>query len=170
MSLVLNTLLAMKQETQAQLSSLIRKLEEERDHHLASVEEIESIIATLTSEGLSGGRKRGPGRPRGSRNKKKATRKTAKKKAGARRKTKKKAAKKKTSKRGSRGLKAGGQRVQGVKEALAESLTATAQSPADLQAKVSKKLGHDVSIATQLHMLKRDGVAKAIGRGQWVKA
>ncbi len=156
----------MKQETKAHLSSLIRKLEEERDHHLASVEEIDSIIATLNSEGLSGGVKRGPGRPRGSKNKKKTGRKTARKKAG----TRKKKTKKKTAKRGSRGLKPGGQRVQGVKEALADALTGTAQSPAELQAKVSKKLGHDVSIATQLHMLKRDGVAKAIARGQWVKA
>jgi hypothetical protein len=156
----------MKQETRAQISSLIRKLEEERNHHLASVDEIDSIIAKLESEGKSGAKKRGPGRPRGSRNKKKAKRKVAKKKTGAR----KKKAKKKTGKRGSRGLKPGGQRVQGVKQALQDALTSSAQSPAELQAKVSKKVGQDVSIATQLHMLKRDGVAKAVGRGQWVKA
>ena len=60
--------------------------------------------------------------------------------------------------------------MQGVKQTLEEALTASPQSPAELQEKVSAKLGHEVSVATQLHMLKRDGKAKAVGRGQWIKA
>lgn len=69
-----------------------------------------------------------------------------------------------------RGLKRGGSRVQGVKQTLAESLSDTPQSPAELAAKVSKKLGSKVAITTQLHMLKREKIAKAVGRGQWVRA
>ncbi len=69
-----------------------------------------------------------------------------------------------------RGKRPGGKRVQGVKQTLLESLTSTPQSPSDLQAKVSKKLGHKVNITTQLHMLKREKLAKAASRGQWVKA
>ena len=69
-----------------------------------------------------------------------------------------------------RGLRPGGQRVQGVKQTLLESLTSTPQSPGELQTKVSKKLGHKVNITTQLHMLKREKLAKAASRGQWVKA
>jgi hypothetical protein len=158
----------MKQETMVQLSSLLRKLHDERNHHLESIDEIDAIFARFGVDPESGGKKRGPGRPRGSTNKKK--KKTKKKAASSKKKATKKKTKKKTGKRGSRGLKAGGQRVQGVKQALQDALTSTAQSPADLQAKVSKKVGQEVSIATQLHMLKRDGVAKAVGRGQWVKA
>lgn len=138
-----------------QLSSLLRKLHAEREHHLSAVEEINAIFARFGIDPNTGGEvRRGPGRPRGSKNKKKAGRKKAAKKAG----------------RKKRGKKAGGSRVQGVKQALLESLTATAQSPAELADKVSKKVGQKVSITTQLHMLKRDGAAKAVGRGQWVKA
>ena len=138
-----------------QLSSLLRKLHAEREHHLSAVEEINAIFARFGIDPNTGGEvRRGPGRPRGSKNKKKAGRKKAAKKAG----------------RKKRGKKAGGSRVQGVKQALLDSLTATAQSPAELADKVSKKVGQKVSITTQLHMLKRDGVAKAVGRGQWVKA
>lgn len=147
-----------------QLSSLLRKLHAERNHHLAAVSEIDAVFARFGIDPETGGEaRRGPGRPRGSKNKKKPGRK----KAGS----KKKASKKKTAKkRTARGKKAGGQRVQGVKQTLQESLTSTPQSPAELADKVSKKVGQKVSITTQLHMLKRDGVAKAVGRGQWVKA
>lgn len=141
-----------------QLSSMLRKLHEERNHHLAAVEEIDEIFNRFGINPDEAPRRRGPGRPRGSGKK-------AGKKAG-----RKKGSKKKAGKRASRGLKDGGQRVQGVKQTLAEALTSTPQTPAELQAKVSKKLGQEVSIATQLHMLKRDGVAKAVARGQWVKA
>lgn len=149
----------MKQQTMAQLSSLLRKLQQERSEHLAAIEKIDEVFAQFGMSPEAGGAKRrGPGRPRGSKNKKKAGRK----KAGA-----KKAGRKK---KGARGAKAGGSRVQGVKQTLEESLTATPQSPAELASKVSKKLGQEVSITTQLHMLKRDGAAKTVGRGQWVKA
>lgn len=146
----------MKQETRAHMLSLLKK---DRDHHLNAIQEIDAILERLGAESTT--TKRGPGRPRGSKNKKKARTKGAKKAS-------KKSGKKRTRK--GRGLKPGGSRVQGVKQTLADALTSTPQSPADLQAKVSTKLGHKVSIATQLHMLKRDGVAKAVGRGQWVKA
>ncbi|MBL0922421.1 MAG: hypothetical protein IBJ10_09880 [Phycisphaerales bacterium] len=69
-----------------------------------------------------------------------------------------------------RGKRPGGQRVQGVKQTLLESLSDTPQSPGELAAKVSKKLGAKVAITTQLHMLKREKAAKAVGRGQWVRA
>ena len=147
----------MKQQTMAQLSSLLRKLQQERSEHLAAIEKIDEVFAQFGMSPESGVKRRGPGRPRGSKNKKKAGRK----KAGA-----KKAGRKKKA----RGAKAGGSRVQGVKQTLEESLTATPQSPAELASKVSKKLGQEVSITTQLHMLKRDGAAKTVGRGQWVKA
>lgn len=149
----MNMLRMMKKETRAHMLSLLKK---DREHHQNAIDEIDSILERLGSE--SGETRRGPGRPRGSKNKKKRGAKKASKKTG-----------KKRSRKG-RGLKPGGSRVQGVKETLAASLTTSPQSPAELQEKVSKKLGHEVSIATQLHMLKRDGVAKAIGRGQWVKA
>ncbi len=149
-----NMLRVMKQETRSHMLSLLKK---EREHHQKSLDEIDAIIERISSETAT--TKRGPGRPRGSKNKKKR---------GAKKASKKKAGKKRTRK--GRGLKPGGSRVQGVKETLAASLTTSPQSPAELQAKVSKKLGQDVSVATQLHMLKRDGVAKAVGRGQWVKA
>src|SRR5690606_27437642 len=119
-------------------------------------EEIDAVFARfgVDPEAATGAR-RGPGRPRGSRSKQKAA--------------SKKASRKKTGKRAGRGMKSGGSRVQGVKQTLEESLTNTPQSPAELKDKVSKKLGHEVSIATQLHMLKSEGKAKAVGRGQWVK-
>lgn len=63
-----------------------------------------------------------------------------------------------------------GRRIQGVKKALQDSLSGTPQSPAELAAKVSKKVGAKVNITTQLHMLKSEKKAKAVGRGQWVKA
>ena len=141
----------MKQETAVQLNSLLRKLHAERNHHVEAIDEIDKIFAQFGIDPEGGAARRGPGRPRGSKGRKKAGRK-------------------KGSKKKARGKKAGGQRVQGVKQTLEESLTATPQSPAELQVKVSKKLGHDVSIATQLHMLKSEGKAKAVGRGQWVKA
>lgn len=69
-----------------------------------------------------------------------------------------------------RGLKSGGKRVQGVKQALLESLSATPQSPAQLKAKVCGKVGANVNITTQLAMLKREKLAKDVARGQWVRA
>jgi len=150
----------MKQNTAAQLSALVAKLREERAELVAAIEEIDSVlerVGTPAGDAL----KRGPGRPRGSKNKKKAGR-------AAKKRTTKTTAKKRGRKK-TRGPKKGGARVQGVKQALAEALTSSPQSPAELQAKVSSSLGHEVAIATQLHMLKREGVAKAVGRGQWVK-
>lgn len=149
-----------------QLSSLLRKLHAERNHHLAAVSEIDAVFARFGIDPETGGEvRRGPGRPRGSKNKKKPGRKK-----GASKKTSKKKASGAKKKRTARGKKPGGQRVQGVKQALQESLTSSPQSPAELADKVSKKVGQKVSITTQLHMLKRDGAAKAVGRGQWVKA
>lgn len=70
-----------------------------------------------------------------------------------------------------RGRGAPGQkRVQGVKETLASALTDSPQSPTELAAKVSRKLGAKVAIATQLNQLKKEKVAKSVGRGQWVRA
>jgi len=148
----------MKQETRSHMMSLLQK---ERDHHAQAIEEIDAILERLEDATTTVPTRRGPGRPRGSKNKKKAGR-------AAKKGSKKKAGKKRGRKKG-RGLKEGGSRVQGVKQTLAEALTTSPQSPAELQAKVSAKLGHEVSIATQLHMLKREGAAKAVGRGQWVK-
>jgi hypothetical protein len=125
-----------KQKTLTAVSSLLAKLEKEREHHLASLEEIDAIFRRFgASPGPGAGRRRG-GRAMG----------------GAR--------------RGGRGA---GSRVQGVKDALLSSLSGSPQSPADLAAKVSKRLGTKVNIATQLHMLKRDKKAKSVGRGQWVR-
>lgn len=62
-----------------------------------------------------------------------------------------------------------GRRVQGVKQALYDALGAKPQSPTELQEKVSSSLGSDVAIATQLNALKKEGKAKNVGRGQWVK-
>lgn len=154
----MNIVCVMKQDTKAQLSSLLKKLHAERDQHLAAIEEIDSVLESFGGDAGAPVKRRGPGRPRGSKNTKK--------------KTKKKSSKKKTGKRAGRkgrGLKKGGSRVQGVKQTLEEALTGSPQSPAQLQDKVSAKLGHDVSVATQLHMLKREGKAKSVGRGQWVK-
>lgn len=63
-----------------------------------------------------------------------------------------------------------GRRIQGVKQALESALTGTPQSPGELADKVSKKVGAKVSITTQLHALKAEKKAKAVARGQWVKA
>lgn len=150
----------MKQETRAHMLSLLKK---DREHHFNAIQEIDAILERLGAEAPP--MKRGPGRPRGSKNKKKTKPGGATK---ASTKASKKSGKKRTRK--GRGLKPGGSRVQGVKQTLADALTSSPQSPAELQTKVSNKLGHKVSIATQLHMLKRDGVAKAVGRGQWIKA
>lgn len=69
-----------------------------------------------------------------------------------------------------RGLRGrSGKRVQGVKQALEDALTTKPQSPTQLQEKVSSKVGADVAIATQLNALKKEGKAKNVGRGQWVK-
>lgn len=146
----------MKNDAAAQLSALLKKLHKEREEHLAAIDDIDTTLAAFGLDPKGGaprtGKRRGPGRPRGS--SKKASKKASKRRG-----------KKKT-----RGLKKGGSRVQGVKQTLEESLTASPQTPAELQEKVSRKLGHEVSVATQLHMLKRDGKAKTVGRGQWVKA
>lgn len=72
-------------------------------------------------------------------------------------------------KKRSRGLRPGGKRVQGVKATLHEALTDKPQSPGELQKKVSQKLGAKVAIATQLNALKKEGMAKSVGRGQWVR-
>jgi len=148
----------MRQDTAALYTALVNKLRRDRAEHAAAIAEIDAVLNTVGNTTVAAS-KRGPGRPRGSKNK---VKKESSKKAGAK-KTGKKAARK------GRGLKKDGSRVHGVKQSLEEALTGTPQTPADLQAKVSKALGHDVAIATQLHMLKREGKAKTVGRGQWVK-
>lgn len=153
----------MRQDTAAQLSALFSKLRKDRAEHAAAIAEIDAVLDTVGNTTVAAP-KRGPGRPKGSKNK---TKKKAGKKAGTKNARTKKSGKKRAPK--GRGLKKGGSRVQGVKQTLEDALTGTPQSPADLQAKVSKALGHDVAVATQLHMLKREGKAKTVGRGQWVK-
>lgn len=128
--------------TIAALSSLLQKLSKERQHHVAAIQEIDAVFHRFGFEPSGAPMRRKPGRPAGS---------------GA-------------SAGRSRGKRAGGQRVQGVKQTLLESLSDTPQSPAELASKVSKKLGAKVAITTQLHMLKREKAAKAVGRGQWVRA
>lgn len=129
--------------TIAALSSLLQKLSKERQHHVAAIQEIDAVFHRFGFEPSGAPMRRKPGRPAGSGAG-----------AGAGR---------------ARGKRAGGQRVQGVKQTLLESLSDTPQSPAELAAKVSKKLGAKVAITTQLHMLKREKAAKAVGRGQWVR-
>lgn len=63
-----------------------------------------------------------------------------------------------------------GSRAQGVKAALLGSLTDKGQSPDELAAKVSRKVGAKVNITTQLAMLKAEKKARNPKRGQWVKA
>jgi len=150
----------MRQDTAALHTALVNKLRQDRAEHAAAIAEIDAVLDTVGDLAGPAIRKRGPGRPKGSKNK---TKQKTDQKSGAK-KTGKKAARK------GRGLKKGGSRVRGVKQSLQEALTGTPQTPAELQAKVSKALGHDVAIATQLHMLKRESKAKTVGRGQWVKA
>lgn len=63
-----------------------------------------------------------------------------------------------------------GRRVQGVKAALLASLSSKPQSPASLAARVSKRLGAEVSVAVQLQALKAEKKAKNPERGLWIKA
>lgn len=154
----------MRQDTAALYTALVSKLRQDRAEHAAAITEIDAFLETVGDLAGAAPRKRGPGRPKGSKNK---AQKKAGKKAGSKKAGKKKSGKKRGRK--GRGLKAGGSRVQGVKQTLEDALMSTPQSPADLQAKVSKALGHEVAVATQLHMLKREGKAKTVGRGQWVK-
>lgn len=153
----------MRQDTVALYTAFLNKLRQDRAVHAAAIAEIDAV---LNNVGNTTGAvpKREPGRPKGSKSKSKkaGSKKAGNKKAG------KKSGKKKARK--GRGLKTGGSRVRGVKQSLHEALTGTPQTPADLEAKVSKALRHKVAIATQLHMLKREGKAQTVGRGQWVKA
>ncbi len=61
-------------------------------------------------------------------------------------------------------------RVQGVKAALLASLSSKPQSPASLAARVSRRLGAEVSVAVQLQALKAAKKAKNPERGLWIKA
>jgi len=124
------------------LSSLLQKLADERRSHMEAIERIDSVFLRMGFQPPPSG----AGSSRGAKLRGRAT-------AGRR-----------------RGLKTGGQRVQGVKQALLESLTDTPQTPDQLKAKVSSKVGANVAIVTQLAMLKREKLAKAVARGQWVRA
>jgi len=124
------------------LSALLQKLADERRAH---VEEIQRIDSVFTRMGFRPSES-GAAPVRAARQQGRA--------AGGKR----------------RGRKAGGQRVQGVKQALLESLTDSPQTPAQLKAKVCGKVGADVAIVTQLAMLKSEKLAKAVARGQWVRA
>lgn len=141
---------AMPTRTLNELSSLLRKLATEREQYVAAIEEIDAVFAQFGMEAPAGGARRRRGRPP----MRKAGKKAGRTKAGAKK----------------RGRRRGGKRVQGVKQTLLDTLGSKPQSPIDLQKKVSKKLGAEVNIATQLQMLKSEGKAKAVGRGQWVAA
>ena len=134
--------------------SYLQELADRRAEHQAAIDEIDAVLAQFGVQAGSvtstGRRRRGPGRPKGSG-----------KKTG-RKATAKKASRKKAGRRG--------KRVQGVKQALIDSLSDKPQSPSELQGKVSRKVGAEVQIATQLQMLKNEGKATTVGRGQWVAA
>jgi hypothetical protein len=124
------------------LSALLQKLADERRSHVEEIHRIDSVFTTMGFRPSDSGA--APVRAG----------RTSGRAAGGKR----------------RGRKAGGQRVQGVKQALLESLTDTPQTPAQLKAKVSNKVGADVAIVTQLAMLKREKLAKAVARGAWIRA
>lgn len=134
----------MAKTTLSALQELLSKLARERETHVAAIQRIDAVFAGLGAV-TSGGRAAGGGGSRGGRR--------AKAGRGGR----------------SKGLPPGGQRVQGVKSTLHEVLTDKPQSPGELQKKVSQKLGSKVAIATQLNALKKEGMAKSVGRGQWVR-
>jgi len=125
----------MRQDTAALYTALLNKLRQDRAEHAAAIAEIDAVLDTVGDLGGPAARKRGPGRPKGSKNK---TKKKTGQKAGSNKAGKKKVGKKRAS--SGRGLKKGSSRVQGVKQALESALTGTPQTPADLQAKVSKAL------------------------------
>lgn len=135
----------MAKTTLSALHTLLSKLAAERAEHVAAIERIDAVFAGLRGV-TSGGRAAAAAGGRG----------------GARGKKGRKGGRK-------RGLRPGGSRVQGVKTTLAEALTDKPQSPGELQKKVSQRLGSKVAIATQLNALKKEGVAKSVGRGQWVR-
>lgn len=129
-------------QTLRKLSALLQTLADERRTHVEEVQRIDSVFERMGFRPSDSGV--APAR---------AARQTGRAAKGKR-----------------RGRKPGGQRVQGVKQALLESLSDTPQTPAQLKAKVSSKVGADVAIVTQLAMLKREKLAKAAARGQWVRA
>jgi len=128
--------------TLRKLSVLLQKLADERRAHVAEIERIDSVFARMGFRPSDSGA--APAR---------AGRQSGRTASGKR-----------------RGRKPGGQRVQGVKQALLESLSDTPQTPAQLKAKVCGKVGANVAIVTQLAMLKREKLAKSVSRGQWVRA
>ncbi|MGD9693479.1 MAG: hypothetical protein AB7G17_08045 [Phycisphaerales bacterium] len=134
----------MSKTTLTALQGLLSKLAKERETHVAAIQQIDAVFANFGMAPPGGG---GTG-------------------SGGARRGRRKAAGRKG--RG-RGLRPGGKRVQGVKTTLHEALTDKPQSPGDLQKKVSQKLGTKVAIATQLNALKKEGLAKSVGRGQWVR-
>ena len=129
-------------QTLRKVSTLLQKLADERRAHVEEVQRIDSVFERMGFRPTGAGM--APAR---------AARQTGRAARGKR-----------------RGRKLGGQRVQGVKQALLESLTDSPQTPAQLKAKVSSKVGADVAIVTQLAMLKQEKLAKAVARGQWVRA
>ncbi|TVQ59079.1 MAG: hypothetical protein EA379_12000 [Phycisphaerales bacterium] len=137
-----------------ELVSYLQELADRRNEHQAAIDEIDAVLSQFGVQAGAATGRRGPGRPKGS--KKKVGRKKTSKK------TVKKAGRKKTGRRG--------KRVQGVKQALIDALSDKPQSPGELQDKVSRKVGADVQIATQLQMLKNEGKANNVDRGQWVAA
>lgn len=128
--------------TLRKVSVLLQKLADERRAHAEEIERIDSVFARMGF------------RPSGSGAAPTRAARLSGRPAGGKR----------------RGRKSGGQRVQGVKHALLESLTDTPQTGAQLKAKVCGKVGANVNITTQLAMLKREKLAKAVARGQWVRA
>ncbi len=134
----------MAKTTLTALQGLLSKLAKEREEHVAAIQQIDTVFANF---GMA------PPSDRGTSS------------GGARRGRRKAAGKKGRG----RGLRPGGSRVQGVKTTLHEALTDKPQSPGELQKKVSQKLGAKVAIATQLNALKKEGMAKSVGRGQWVR-
>lgn len=123
------------------LSALLQKLVDERRSHMEEIQRIDSVFTRM-------GFRPSDASPAPTR----AARQSGRAASGKR-----------------RGRKAGGQRVQGVKQALLDSLTDSPQTPAQLQVRVSNKVGANVAIVTQLAMLKREKLAKAVARGQWIR-
>lgn len=119
----------MANPTIASITSKLKKLQKDRDHHLESIREIDAIFAKLGAKVGKGG-----------------------------------------ASRAGRGGGGAGSRVQGVKAALLASLTDKGQTPVELAAKVSKKVGAKVNVTTQLAMLKAAKKAKNPERGLWTRA
>lgn len=152
------TLLPMNNPTVKKLQKLLNDLVAERDSHRRAIQEIDAVLAQTGVIPRAVSSKAGPSGPR--------RRKQGRRKAGTSKKAGKKAAARPAAKKG---RKARG-RAKGVKKALEAALSATPQSPRDLAAKVSGKLGRKVSVAAQLRLLQREGKAKTVGRAQWTTA